>query len=141
MDIRTKEALKIINSHFLIKKFLISFSYILIFISIAVYIFYGLNQKIKNIKLVNNYKENSDQYNIEKIMINPRIKFQHSDNHIYKIEAKKAVDIKKNNQYILYQVSVKSDIGSITSGRLKIIENGNHLIFYDNPILIINSLD
>jgi hypothetical protein len=141
MDSKTKETLRIIKSHFLIKDLLTYFCYGLILVSIAVYIFYGLSQKIENIKLINDYKENSDQYNVTKIMTNPKIKFQHSDNKTYEIEAKEAADLKKNDQYILYDVLVKSDIGNITAGKLEVIDNGNHLIFSTNPVMIINSLD
>jgi hypothetical protein len=141
MDLKTKETLRIIKSHFLIKDLLTYFCYGLILISIAVYIFYGLSQKIDSIKLINDYKKNSDQYNVTKIMTNPRIKFQHSDNKTYEIEAKEAVDLKKNDQYVLYDVLVKSDIGNINAGKLEISENGNHLVFSDNPVMIINSLD
>jgi hypothetical protein len=140
MDLKTKETLRIIKSHFFIKYLLTYFCYGLILVSIAVYIFYALNQKIENIKLINDYKESSDQYHVKKIMTNPRIKFQHSDNNIYEIEAKEAIDLKKDNQYILYDVLVKSDIGSINAGKLEINENGNHLIFSDHPVMTIDSL-
>jgi hypothetical protein len=140
MDLKTKETLRIIKSHFFIKHLLTYFSYGLILVSIAIYVFYALNQKIENIKLVNDYKENSDQYNVQKIMTNPRIKFEYSDNNTYKIEAKKAIDLKKDDQYILYDVVVTSDIGRINAGKLEVKENGNRLIFSNHPVMIINSL-
>lgn len=140
MDIKTKEALKIIKSHLLIKNFLTYFCYFLITISALIYVFYAINQKVENIKLINDYKQNSDKYDVEKIMTNPRIKFQHSDSKTYEIEAKKAVDLNKDNQYVLYDVLVKSDIGNIVAGKLEISEDGNRLTFSDNPTLTINSL-
>ncbi len=140
MDLKTKETLRIIKSHFLIRNLLTYFCYGLILVSIAVYIFYGLNQKIENIKLVNDYKENSDQYDVKKIMTNPRIKFEHSDNNTYEIEAKEAITLKQDNQYILYDVLAKSNIGSINAGKLEVSDNGNHLIFSNNPVMVINSL-
>ena len=141
MDPKTKKTLKIIKSHFLIKNFLTYFCYLLILTNIAAYIFYSLNQKVENIKLINDYKENSSSYNIDKIMTNPRIKFQHNDDKTYEIEAKKAIDNNKGKQYILYDVLVKSDTGNIKAGKLEVIEDGDHLVFSDNPVMIINSLD
>jgi hypothetical protein len=140
MDLKTKEILKIIRSHSLIKRFLTIFCYLLIFFSISLYIFYAFNQKTKNIRLINDYKKNIKKYEVEKIMTNPQIKFEYSDSKIYEITAKKALDCDHNQEYILYDVLVKSEIGNITAGELEISENGERLIFSKNPVLIINSL-
>ena len=68
--------------------------------------------------------------------MNPRIKFQYSDNQIYNIRAKKAFH-KDESEVILYDVFAKGDLGNITSGQLKIDEAGDHLVFTKNPVLIL----
>lgn len=104
-----------------------------------IYIFYAFNQS-RTIKLVNQYKENPEGYKTEKIMTNPRINFQYSDTQIYHIQAKKAFH-KDEQEVILYDVFATGDIGNITAGELKIDQEGNHLVFTKNPVLILNKTD
>ena len=70
-------------------------------------------------------------------MTNPRIKFQHDNNQVYHIQAKKAFH-KNDQEALLQDVFASGDIGNITAGELKIDEEGNHLVFSHNPVLILN---
>jgi hypothetical protein len=139
MDIKTEQVLKLIHSHLRIKKFLTILCYCLIVGGLFIYVFYAFNQN-STIKLVNQYKENPEKYKTEKIMINPRIKFQHTDNQIYDIQAKKAVH-KNESEMVLYDVFATGNIGNITAGELEINDEGNHLIFTKNPVLILNKTE
>lgn len=136
MDIKTEEILKLFYSHLRIKNFLTILCYCLIVGGVFVYVFYAFNQG-RTIKLVSDFKKKSKSYESEKIMTNPRIKFEHGDAQIYHIQAKKAFH-KNNQEAILYDVFATGEIGNITAGELEIDEEGDHLIFTKNPILILN---
>ena len=136
MDLKTEEILKLFYSHLRIKNFLTVLCYCLIVGGVFVYVFYAFNQS-RNIKLVTDFKKKSKSYESEKIMTNPRIKFEHGDAQIYRIQAKKAFH-KNNQEAILYDVFATGEIGNITAGELEIDEKGDHLIFTKNPILILN---
>ena len=45
---------------------------------------------------------------------------------------------KDENEAILYDVFAEGDIGKITAGELQINQDGDHLVFTKNPILILN---
>jgi hypothetical protein len=137
MDKRTQEALDLINQHTKIKKYLIAISYFFILIGMFSYLFYATKENKKNIKFITNYEKYPEKYKIEKVMTNPSMNFQHNDNKIYKIKAKSASHI--NNQEVnLYDVFASGEIGNITAGKLIIDEGGDHLVFSDNPVLILN---
>ena len=135
MDSKTEQVLKLINSHLRVKNFLTILCYCLIFGGLFIYVFYALNQS-HIIKIVNKYKENAQQYKTEKIMTNPRINFQYNDKQVYHIRAKKAFH-KDDQEAILYDVFATGDIGDITAGELEIDEEGDHLVFTKNPVLIL----
>ena len=139
MDLHTKQVLELINSHSRIKKFLTILCYVLIVGGLFVYVFYAFNQN-RTIKLVTDYKKNPEEYKTEKIMTNPRIKFQYSMDEIYDIKAKKAFH-KDESEVILYDVFATGNIGNITAGELKINDEGNHLVFTKNPVLILNKTE
>lgn len=139
MDQKTKEALKLFDSHSRIKNLITFMCYIFILGGISVYVFHALNQN-NAIKLVKKVKSDLKSYKIEKTMTNPQIKFKYTDGQIYNIQAKKAFH-KDNQEVTLEDVFAKGDIGNITSGSLEISEEGNRLIFTNNPILILNKLD
>lgn len=139
MDLKTEEILKLFYSHLRIKNFLTILCYCLIVSGIFVYIFYAFNQS-RAIKLVNDYREKPTSYQTEKVMVNPRIKFEHGDSQIYQIQAKKAFH-KNNNEAVLHDVFATGEIGNITAGELEIDEKGDHLIFTKNPVLILNKTD
>ena len=69
-------------------------------------------------------------------MTHPTINYQYNENEIYHIEAKKAFH-KNNSEARFYEVSAKGDLGEIVSKELEIDEEGNRLIFSDNPVLIL----
>lgn len=139
MDQKTKQALKLFDSHSRIKNLITFMCYIFIFVGISIYVFHGLNQN-NAIKLVKTAKGDFKNYKTEKIMTNPRIKFQYDDGQIYNIQAEKAFH-KDNQEVKLENVFAIGDIGNITSGELEISEEGNHLIFTKNPILILNKVE
>ena len=140
MDLKTSLTIKRINLYFKIKKYLTALCYSFIACGVLIYIFYALNKTNQNYKLVSDYKKNPEQFIAEKIMTNPRIKFQYSDNQIYEIEAKRAVH-KDEEEVTLFDVYASGQVGNITAGKLKINENGNHLVFTENPVLILNKGD
>lgn len=136
MDPHTQKILQIFQSHYRIRSFLTSLCYAAIVAGLFVYIFYAFNRS-RTIKLVSDYQKGVKEYKTEKIMTNPRIKFQYNDNQIYNIRAKKAFH-KDESEALLYDVFAEGDIGRITAGELKIDEDGDHLVFTKNPILILN---
>ena len=73
-------------------------------------------------------------------MINPRIKLQYSENQVYAIKAKKAVH-QDDQEVTLFDVFAAGEAGNITSGKLVINDNGDHLVFTQNPVLILNKTD
>lgn len=137
MDLKTEKILKLFYSHLRIKTFVTTLCYCLIVGGIFVYIFSAFKQSNK-IKLVTEIKEKSKKsYESEKIMTNPRIKFEHGDSQIYHIQAKKAFH-KNNEEATLYDVFAQGDIGNISAGELEIDDHGDHLTFTKNPVLILN---
>lgn len=136
MDLKTEQILALFHAHLRIRNFLTILCYALIIGGLFIYVFSAFNQS-KTIKIVSDYKENPKEYKTEKIMTNPRIKFQYNDTQIYDIRAKRAFH-KDNQEAVLYDVFAEGDIGRITAGQLEISESGDHLVFTKNPILILN---
>lgn len=136
MDLETIKTLKKFKFHSRIKRLLTKICYGLILGGIFVYIFYGVN-KVDNVKIVRDFKENPQNFSSEKIMTNPRIKLMHNDGEIYDIRATQASH-RDENEVILQNVFATGNIGKITAGELKIDESGNHLVFTKSPILILN---
>lgn len=137
MDLRTTIALKRINLHIKVKKYITILCYFFIAAGIFIYVFYALNKDTQKYKLVSDYQKNPEKYQIEKIMINPRIKFQYTEDQIYAIKAKRAVH-KDEQEVTLYDVYAAGEAGNITAGQLVINDEGNHLVFTQNPVLILN---
>lgn len=137
MDERTQQVLKLINSHSKIKNYLTSLCYFAIFGGLLVYLFYAISKNNHAVKLVKKYGENPDHYKIEKIMTNPSMIFQYDNGQVYNIKAKKAHHI-DNEQVVLHDVFATGDIGNITAGRLDVSQQGDHLVFTENPVLILN---
>ena len=136
MDLRTEQILKLFQSHLRIKHFLTTLCYCMIIGGIFVYIFYAFNRS-RTIKLVNQFSKDPKAYEMEKIMTNPRIKFQYNETQVYHIKAKKAFH-KNEQEAVMQDVFATGDIGNITAGKLEIDEDGNHLVFTQNPVLILN---
>ncbi len=132
----TKITLEKIAKESKIKKSIKLFCYVAI-ISIAIlYISFGL-ERSKAVKLVNEYKENKKNFIAEKVMTNPSIKIKYNDNDIYQIKAKKAFH-KDESEVTLEEVEAEGKIGKIKAGKLKISQEGDRLIFKENPELILN---
>lgn len=139
MDREIAGVLKLIHFQHKIKKFLTILCYALIVGGVFIYVFYALHQS-RAIKLIKDHADNLKQYKTEKIMTNPRIKIQHEDGNIYEIRAKKALH-ENEQEVIMYDVFAEGKIGKITAGELKITESGDHMVFTQNPVLILNQTD
>lgn len=137
MDDKTQQILQLIQAHIKIKNYLTKISYFLIIGGLLFYFFHAFHKSNNAINLINNYQDKSKSYNTKKIMTNPNIKFQYNENEIYDIKAQKALH-ENEKEVILYNISAIGNIGEITAGELKIGDNGEHLIFTENPILILN---
>jgi len=122
-----------------LQKVLTIFCYSFIFFAL---IFYASNffKEKKTIRIVNQIKSEREKFLAEKIMINPNIKIKNDDGKIYKITAKNAKNY-NNEQVIMTEVFAESNDLKISAGELKILENGNHLIFSKNPILILTTYE
>jgi len=136
MDQNTRKILDRFNSHLKIKKYLTLFCYISITFGVLIYGFYA-TQRGRTVKIITDYKKNKQNYQTEKIMTNPSINYQYNDEQIYHIKAKKAFH-KNNSEAKFYDVFAKGELGEITAGELNIDEEGNRLIFTEQPVLILN---
>lgn len=115
------------------RKILILLCMIILIFGLLSFLFYGLNTSSNAIK----FMSKKDQINkVEKVMINPKIKFEYDQGQIFDIQATKAVH-KDENNIEMFDVKASGDKGDITSGNLLITNNGNDLHFSGNPILII----
>ncbi|MBU6141157.1 MAG: hypothetical protein KGP29_06360 [Proteobacteria bacterium] len=139
MDLRTEEVLQLIKSQNKTRNLLTILCYALIIGGLFVYIFYAFNQS-RAIKLVKKHSDNLKEYQTEKIMTNPRIKIKHDEGNIYDIRAKKAFH-ENEEEVKLFDVFAEGKLGKITSGELHVSEEGDHLVFTKNPILILNQTE
>lgn len=137
MDLRTKQTLDLIKRHLKIRRYLTVLCYFLIAASAVVYFFIAFIKNSEKYKLVIDYTKNPTHYQTEKIMSNPRIKFQYSENEVYDIKAARASH-RDEEEAILYDVYASGKMGNITAGELKISEHGDRLVFTKNPVLILN---
>ncbi len=100
------------------------------------FLFFGLTTANNAIKFIS--KQN--QINkIEKVMLNPKIKFEYREGQLFDIQAVKAIH-KDQNDIELFDVKASGDIGNITAGNLLVTNNGNDLHFSNNPILTIKEV-
>jgi hypothetical protein len=136
MDLRTEQVLKLIQSQHKIRSYAMALCYAMIAGGVLIYIFYAFSQS-RSIKLIHDKAQNMKEYQTEKIMTNPRIKLQHEDGNIYDIHAKKAFH-RNQDDMTLFDVFAQGEIGKITAGELEISEEGDHLVFTKNPVLILN---
>lgn len=136
MDKATKRTLANIKRQNFIRKTLKTISYLAIISGIALYISIGIN-KTQMIKIVSEIKEEKKNFTAEKTMINPSIKVKYNDEDIYDIKAKKAYH-KDENEAFLEDVEAQGKVGFIKAGKLKIQQEGDRLIFSDQPFLILN---
>ena len=115
------------------KRFLVFLCIATLIFGIVSFLFYGFDATNNAIKFIS--KKNQID-NVEKVMLNPKIKFEHSDGEFFDIEAKKAVH-KNKDDVELYDVKASGSKGAITAGSLLITDSGNDLHFSNNPVLII----
>ena len=94
-------------------------------------------KKKQVVRIVSQLNASEQTINAEKIMINPRITIKHDDGKTYNIKAKKAYHLNEE-EVALQEVFANSEIGTISAGELQIKDEGNHLIFSKNPVLILN---
>lgn len=137
MEREVSKILARLDFHQKVRKVLTITSYFLIVSGVLTFIFHAVSKKNQKYKLVSDYKKDPKKYQTEKIMVNPKIRFQYNDDQIYEIQAKRALH-KNNEEVTLFDVYAEGEIGDITSGQLEIDESGNHLVFSQNPILILN---
>ena len=93
-------------------------------------------KKQRIFKIIKSFQDNQNKLASEKIMTNPSIKIKYNGNDIYHINAKRAYH-SNDEEAILEKVTAKGKIGKITANKLEIKDNGNRLIFSDNPKLIL----
>lgn len=139
MDIRTTQALQIFQAHSRVRDLLTYFCYFLIIAGLFIYVFYAFNHS-RAAKLVLKYKEQASEMKAEKIMTNPRIDFQYQDGQVYHIKAKRAFH-RDNQSAHLFDVSATGALGTIDAGELQINEEGDHMIFSKNPVVVLNKTD
>ena len=139
MDTKTEKILQKFTFHYRIRSVLTALCYGLIIGGVFLYVFYALNHA-NTVKLVNKYKNNNESYEAEKVMTNPRINFQYENGQIYHIKASKALH-KNDKEVMMSNVFVEGAVGQITAGELKIDEEGNHLVFSQNPVLILKKVN
>ena len=106
-------------------------------IGVLFFILYGIFSSNQTIQFVADHKFDDKQ--LEKVMTNPRIKFEYKENQFYDIKAKSAIH-KDGEDILLSDVFARGDSGTISAGKLLITENGNKLFFSENPVLVIKQL-
>ena len=130
-----QKILKKFKKQRIFKIILLAASYCSIFSIIVVYSLIAV-KKSSNIKIIKSFQDNQNKLASEKIMTNPSIKIKYNDNDIYHINAKRAYH-GNEEEAILEKVTAKGKIGKITANKLEIKDNGNRLIFSDNPKLVL----
>lgn len=100
------------------------------------FLFYGFETNSTIIKFISS-KE--DLVKVEKVMMNPKIKYEHEDGEIFDIVAKKVVH-KNKTDVELSDVKANGAKGNIEAGNLLITNNGNDLHFSGNPVLTIREV-
>ncbi len=135
MDIRTEKILRKIKNYSKFKKFLVILSFLTMFLGVSI-----INDQYqaitsKEIKIISENK-NFEKFQGHKVMLNPSINLDRGEGEVYQISAQKAVS-QDLSEIELENVEASGEIGKITAGRLKIIENGDVLQFSNKPVLIL----
>jgi len=124
-----------IKTHRRINRFITFICFMAIVSGLMSFLLFGFYASSGIIKFVAKYK-NDPNLHIEKVMINPHIKFEHVKNDYYTVKAQKAIH-KNNDQILLIGVEADGSSANIKAGKLVISENGDNLTFTENPVLII----
>ena len=135
-EVEIQLILKSFKNNFLLRKILSFFCYFLIIFSLSFYLSNFFKKK-QVVRIVSQLNASEQTINAEKIMINPRITIKHDDGKTYNIKAKKAYHLNEE-EVALQEVFANSEIGTISAGELQIKDEGDHLIFSKNPVLILN---
>ena len=135
-ELEIQRTLNSFKNYFRLQKILSFFCYFLIFILLSFY-FSNFFKKKQTVRIVSQINSNQKNLEGEKVMTNPRITIKHDDGKIYTVKAKKAFHLNEE-EIALQEVFADSEIGMISAGELEIKDQGNHLIFTKNPVLILN---
>ena len=135
MDKEIGRLIKKIKTHRKITKFLSYMCFLGIALGLSSFLFFALYVSNGAIKFIAKYKDDKD-LRIEKVMINPRIKFEHVKNDYYKVSAKQAIH-KNDDQILLIGVEADGSSANIKAGKLVISKSGDELTVSDNPVLVI----
>ena len=128
-----------INRQAIIRKRVIRTCLSLFTLGLLIFVFYIFGDTSQAIKFVADYAANKEHIKeVQKVMTNPQIKFEHSKDNFYDITAKKAVH-KSEEEVLLFDVDVKGDSMTIKSGKLLISNEGNDLQFTDKPVLVLKT--
>lgn len=127
--------IKNIKTYSRVRKYLTLLCFILIFTGLLSFFIFGFYANNNAVKFIAKYKDKKN-ITIEKVMTNPRIKFEYSKNDYYDVKAKKAVH-KNEEDMLLFDVLADGFAANIKSEKLLITNNGNNLRFTGNPVLII----
>lgn len=106
-------------------------------LSVLFFILYGIFNSNQAIQFVTDHK--IDNKNLEKVMTNPRIKFEYKENEFYDIKANTATH-KGGDDILLNNVVAEGENGNITAGSLLITDNGDRLFFSDKPVLVMKQV-
>ncbi|MFT6076924.1 MAG: hypothetical protein ACJA02_000368 [Myxococcota bacterium] len=131
------QTIKTIRRGLDLRRNLIYFCIAILFFSILSFLFYGIEASNSAIKFISRKNEISK---IEKIMLNPKIKFEQSEGNFFDVVAKKAIH-KNKDDVELFDVLANGDRGNITSDNLLITNGGDDLHFSGNPVLIIKEIN
>ncbi len=132
---RRRYIVKKIKIHLRVRKYLTILCIMLIASGISSFFLFGFYANSNTVKFITKYKDKKN-LKIEKVMTNPRIKFEYDKNSYYAVTAQKAIHEDDDN-ILLFNVQADGSSVNIKAGKLSIKNNGNDLTFTDNPVLII----
>jgi hypothetical protein len=115
------------------KKYLVFFLIITSACGLLSFLFYSFDSTSNAIKFIS---KRNDFNKIEKVMVNPKIKFEYDDRQIFNISASKAIH-RGEDDVEMFNAEASGNAGSVSAGNLLITNKGNNLHFSNNPILII----
>lgn len=136
MDERTHRVIEELKKYTKIKKILVLFCSSFLVLAVVIILFYTIHNS-KNLTKYIKSKNYLDNRKIEKIMVNPRIKFEYKEGQFYDISASKAIHEDEESDILLIDVEAKGQSQEIKAGKLVITDSGNDLFFTEQPILII----
>lgn len=136
MDERTSRVIEEIKKYTRIKKFSVFICFSFLAASCITIVFYSIYSS----NYVTKYVIDKDYIagkKLQKVMTNPRIKFEYKEGQFYNIKASRAIHENNDSDVLLLDVEAKSDTKEIKSGKLIITNSGDDLYFSEKPVLII----